>query len=58
MKRLPHIKDLTRLTVLAKPMRVKDIDADVTEEYEDRWLIKAEKIETKRMRAWRQQLAG
>lgn len=58
MKRLVNIKDLKRLRVLNKPTRVADISEDMTDEYEDKWLLKAEKIETKRIRAWRHQLAG
>lgn len=58
MKRFPNIKDLKRLRVLNKPMRTTELSEDMAEEYEDKWLLKAEKIETKRIRAWRHQLAG
>lgn len=58
MKRFANIKDLKRLKVLNKPTRVIDLSDDMADEYEDRWLLKAEKIETKRIRAWRHQLAG
>jgi hypothetical protein len=58
MKRLVNIKDLKRLRVLNKPTRVTDLSEEMADEYEDKWLLKAEKIETKRIRAWRNQLAG
>lgn len=54
MKRL----SLKRLNVLSQPMRVADISSIDTEEFEDKWLLEAEKIKTKRIRAWRQQLAS
>lgn len=38
-------------------MRVADITAIDTEEFEDKWLLEAEKIKTKRIRAWRQQFS-
>ena len=58
MKRFLDIKNLTRLSILNKPLNVKEINDVTSEEYEDKWLIKAEKLETKRLRAWRHQLAG
>lgn len=57
MKRFLDIKNLTRLSILNKPLKVQEINETTSEEYEDRWLIKAEKLETKRLRAWRHQLA-
>ncbi len=58
MKRLPQFRNLKRLSVLNKPTKVTDItDADA-DEYDDKWLLKAEKIEVKRLRNWRQQLAS
>lgn len=57
MKRFLDIKNLTRLNILNKPLRVQDLNTMTTEEYDDRWLLKAEKLETKRLRAWRHQLA-
>ena len=54
MKRL----SLKRLNVLSKPTRVADLSAVDTEEFEDNWLLEAEKIKTKRIRAWRHQLSG
>lgn len=58
MKRFANVKDLKRLRFLNKPTRVADLSEEIAEQYEDRWLLKAEKIETKRIRAWRHQLAG
>jgi hypothetical protein len=52
MKRL----SLKRLNILSKPTRVSDVLAVDTEEFEDKWLLEAEKIKTKRIRAWRHQL--
>ncbi len=54
MKRL----SLKRLNVLSQPMRVSEITSIDTEEFEDKWLLEAEKLKTKRIRAWRQQLAS
>ena len=58
MKRFVNINNLKRLRVLNKPTRVADLSDEIADEYEDKWLLKAEKIETKRIRAWRHQLAS
>jgi hypothetical protein len=59
MKRLPHIKSLKRLQILNKPVRVADISTELDSEvYTDTWLFQAEKIEAKRLRHFRQQLAN
>ena len=58
MKRFANVKDLKKLRFLNKPTQVADLSEDMTEEYEDKWLLKAEKLETKRIRAWRHQLAS
>jgi hypothetical protein len=58
MKKLSNLKSLKRLSILNKPTRVADITALPTEEYEDRWLFQAEKIQAKRLRRFRQQLAS
>jgi hypothetical protein len=58
MKRFANVKDLKRLRFLNKPTQVADLSEEMAEQYEDRWLLKAEKMETKRIRAWRHQLAG
>ncbi|MFZ1249020.1 MAG: hypothetical protein WAQ24_01720 [Candidatus Saccharimonadales bacterium] len=58
MKKLTNFKSLKRLNILNKPTRVADISALHTEVYEDQWLLQAEKIETKRLRRFRQQLAS
>ena len=57
MKRLQQVKNLKKFRLFTKPITPRDISADIAEDFEDRWLLKAEKIETKRLRAWRQQLA-
>lgn len=58
MKRLPNFRNLKRMSVLSKPTRVADLTEADADEYEDKWLLKAEKIEVKRLRDWRQQLAS
>lgn len=59
MKRLPTIKSLKRLPVLNRPIRVADVQAQIdTDAYADTWLLQAEKIQTKRLRRFRQQLAS
>ena len=57
MKRFINLKQLKRLNLLHTPQSVRDISEELVEDYEDKWLIQAEKIETKRLRAWRHQLA-
>lgn len=54
MKRL----NLKRLNILNKPTKFTDISQTDLDEFEDHWLIDAEKIETKKLRRWRQQLAS
>ncbi|MBP9761715.1 hypothetical protein KBD11_01470 [Candidatus Saccharibacteria bacterium] len=58
MKKHHHFKSLKRLNILNKPTRVADIRSLQTEKYEDQWLIQADKIQTKRLRRFRQQLAS
>lgn len=59
MKRLSHVKTLKRLNIISQPAQVADITADTyTEEYTDAWLLEAEKVETKRLRRFRRQLAS
>lgn len=59
MKRLPHIKSLKRLPVLNRPMQVADVQTDIdADAYADTWLLEAEKIQTKRIRRFRQQMAS
>ncbi len=59
MKRLPTIKSLKRLPVLNRPIRVADVQKEIdTDAYADTWLLHAEKLETKRLRRFRQQLAS
>jgi orotate phosphoribosyltransferase-like protein len=59
MKRLPHIKQLKRLNILHRPTAVQDIANEIdVEAYTDTWLLEAEKIQTKRLRRFRQQLAS
>ncbi len=58
MKRLPNFKNLKRLNILNKPARAADITAKDTDEFEDRWLLEREKIEVKKIRSWRHQLAS
>jgi hypothetical protein len=59
MKRLPHVKNLKRLSVLNRPVRVADVRNEIDQDaYTDPWLLKAEKLETKRLRRFRQQLAS
>lgn len=58
MKRFANVKNLKRLRLLNKPTQVTDLPEDMAEQFEDKWLLKAEKIETKRIRAWRHQLAS
>ncbi len=59
MKRLPHIKSLKRLRILNKPVQVADISAELdSDAYTDTWLLQAEKIQAKRLRRFRQQLAA
>ncbi len=54
MKRL----SIKRVNILNRPAKVSEITEQNTEEYEDRWLIEADKIKTKRLRAWRHMLAS
>ncbi len=59
MKRLPTFKSLKRLPVLNRPISVADVQAEIdTDAYADTWLLKADKIHTKRLRRFRQQLAS
>ncbi|QQS19419.1 hypothetical protein IPL85_04005 [Candidatus Saccharibacteria bacterium] len=59
MKRLPHVKQLKRLNILRRPIAVQDLKAEIgSEDYNDTWLLEAEKIQTKRLRRFRQQLAS
>ncbi len=59
MKRLPYIKSLKRLRILNKPVQVADISAELdSDAYTDTWLLQAEKIQAKRLRRFRQQLAS
>ena len=58
MKRLSQFRNLKRLSVLNKPTKVADLTDAYADEYEDKWLLKVEKIEVKRLRNWRQQLAS
>jgi hypothetical protein len=59
MKRLPHIKSLKRLNILSRPVQVADISAELESDlYTDTWLFQAEKIQAKRHRRFRQQLAN
>jgi hypothetical protein len=59
MKRLPHIKSLKRLRILSRPVQVADISAELESDlYTDTWLFQAEKIQAKRHRRFRQQLAN
>jgi hypothetical protein len=59
MKRLPRIKSLKRLNILSRPVQVADISAELESDlYTDTWLLRAEKIQAKRLRRFRQQLAS
>ncbi|QQS18098.1 hypothetical protein IPL68_05665 [Candidatus Saccharibacteria bacterium] len=59
MKRLPHIKQLKRLNILHRPTAVQDLTSEIgSEDYNDTWLFEAEKLEIKRLRRFRQQLAS
>jgi hypothetical protein len=59
MKRLSHVKTLKRLNILSQPIRVADLKHDIAEEdYSDTWLLQTEKLEAKRLRRFRQQLAS
>jgi hypothetical protein len=59
MKRLSHVKTLKRLSVLSQPTRLVDLgDKLEADDYTDTWLFEVEKIKTKRLRRFRQQLAA
>ena len=49
---------MKRLHILNKPTRVADLADLADQDYEDRWLLEAEKLEAKRLRRFRQQLAS
>jgi hypothetical protein len=49
---------MKRLHILTKPTRVADLAEIEVPDYEDKWLLKAEKIEAKRLKRFRQQLAS
>ncbi len=48
---------MKRLHIITKPTNVADLAEIDTQEYEDRWLLKAEKREHKLMRQFRHNLA-
>lgn len=54
MKRL----SVKRLNILNRPARFADFSQMDIDKYEDDWLLEAEKIENKKLRNWRQQLAS
>ncbi|MBL8121875.1 hypothetical protein JNM87_03935 [Candidatus Saccharibacteria bacterium] len=59
MKRLPHVKNLKRLNILSSPTRVAELNDKIDAEvYADTWLLEAEKLKTKRLRRFRQQMAS
>jgi hypothetical protein len=59
MKRLPHIKKLKRLNILHRPVAVQDLTAEMSvDDYNDTWLFEAEKLQAKRLRHFRQQMAS
>lgn len=47
-----------RLKLMNRPAKVADLDKQEIEQFEDKWLLKAEKIETKQLRAWRHILSS
>jgi len=49
---------MKRLHILTKPTKVSDLSLIEEQDYEDKWLLQAEKIEAKRVRRFRQQLAS
>lgn len=48
---------MKRLRIITKPIKVADIQEVEAQNYEDKWLLKAEKIQAKRLRRFRQNLA-
>ena len=54
MKRL----SVKRLNILNRPAKFTDISQVDIDQYEDHWLLDAEKMETKKIRNWRHQLAS
>ena len=48
---------MKRLLIITKPTRLADLADIDTQEYEDRWLLKAEKRQNKRLRQFRHNLA-
>jgi hypothetical protein len=49
---------MKRLHILTKPIKVADLAEIDAPDYEDKWLLQVEKIEAKRLRRFRQQLAS
>ncbi len=58
MSKLHKINEIKKLRLFRKPINVDELSVDMKDEYEDRWLLEAEKIETKKIRQWRQQLSS
>lgn len=48
---------MKRLRIITKPTRVADIQDVESQDFENQWLLKAEKIRVKRLRRFRQHLA-
>lgn len=48
---------MKRLRIITKPIKVADIQDVEVQVYEDKWLLQAEKIQAKRLRRFRQNLA-
>lgn len=49
---------MKRLHILTKPTNVADLADLENEDYNDPWLLRAEKIQAKRIRRFRHQLAS
>ncbi len=47
-----------RVKVLGRPTEVGEIDSVSMDDFEDDWQLEAEKMEVKRLRAWRHQLGS
>lgn len=48
---------MKRLQIITKPIKLSDLADIDTQDYEDRWLLKAEEMQHKRLRRLRQHLA-
>lgn len=49
---------MKRLHILTKPIKTTEIADIEAHDYEDKWLLKAEKLQTKRYRKFRQSMAS